>query len=103
ALRLDSDVAAFDFGGALRSSVGVLRAALEGASTTLVVTSDQRGGLPTSGDETASGDGAGALLVGEDTTAPVIAEYLGGASTTEEFLERWRTPGSTRSRVWEER
>src|SRR5262249_4227837 len=103
ALRLDSDAAAFDFGGALRSSVGALRAALEGSNTVLVVTADQRGGLPTSGDEAATGDGAGALLVGDDSKAPVIAEYLGGASTTEEFIERWRTPGSTRSRAWEER
>ena len=30
ALRLDTDVPAFDFGGALRSGVGALRAALEG-------------------------------------------------------------------------
>jgi 3-hydroxy-3-methylglutaryl CoA synthase/uncharacterized OB-fold protein len=103
ALRLDTDVSAFDFGGALRSGVGALRSALEGANTTLVVTSDQRGGLPTSADEAASGDGAAALLVGDDASGPVIAEFLGGASTTEEFLERWRTPGSTRSRVWEER
>src|SRR5215467_16257613 len=42
ALRLDSDTAAFDFGGALRSSVGALRAALEGGNTVLVVTADQR-------------------------------------------------------------
>ncbi len=103
ALRLDTDVPAFDFGGALRSGIGALRTALEGANLTLVVTSDQRGGLPTSGDESATGDGAAALLVGDDTTGPVIAEYLGGASTTEEFLERWRTPGATRSRAWEER
>jgi 3-hydroxy-3-methylglutaryl CoA synthase len=103
ALRLDSDAAAFDFGGALRSSVGALRAALDGANAVLVVTADQRGGLPTSTDEAATGDGAGALLVGDDGTGTVIAEYLGGASTTEEFIERWRTPGSTRSRVWEER
>jgi hydroxymethylglutaryl-CoA synthase len=103
ALRLDTDVSAFDFGGALRSGVGALRAALEGNNAVLVVTSDQRGGLPTSGDESAAGDGSGALLVGDETTGPVIAEYLGGASTTEEFLERWRTPGSSRSRVWEER
>jgi 3-hydroxy-3-methylglutaryl CoA synthase len=103
ALRLDSDVGAFDFGGALRSSVGALRAALEGTNTVLVVTADQRGGLPTSADEAATGDGAGALLVGDDSKGTVIAEYLGGASTTEEFIERWRTPGSTRSRAWEER
>jgi hydroxymethylglutaryl-CoA synthase len=103
ALRLDTDVAAFDFGGALRSGIGALRTALDSGNTTLLVTSDQRGGLPTSGDESATGDGAGALLVGDDSAGPVIAEYLGGASTTEEFLERWRTPGSTRSRAWEER
>jgi 3-hydroxy-3-methylglutaryl CoA synthase len=103
ALRLDTDVAAFDFGGALRSAIGAVRAAAVGNTAVLVVTSDQRGGLPTSGDEAATGDGAGALLVGDDSTGPVIAEYLGGASTTEEFLERWRTPGSPRSRVWEER
>ncbi len=104
ALRLDTDVAAFDFGGALRSGLGALRTALEsGGNSVLVVTSDQRGGLPTSGDESSGGDGAAALLVGDDSAAPVIAEYLGGASTTEEFIERWRTPGSTRSRAWEER
>ena len=34
---------------------------------------------------------------------PVIAEYLGAGSATEEFIERWRAPGSDRSRVWEER
>ena len=73
------------------------------AAPCCVVTSDQRGGLPTSGDESATGDGAGALLIGDDANGPVIAEYLGGASTTEEFIERWRTPGSTRSRAWEER
>jgi 3-hydroxy-3-methylglutaryl CoA synthase len=103
ALRLDSDVAAFDFGGALRSGPGAIRAALDGRGTTLVVTADLRSGLPTSVDEAATGDGAAALLVGDDSSAPVIAEYLGGASATEEFIERWRSPGSTRSRQWEER
>src|SRR3954462_10882203 len=52
ALRLDSDVPAFDFGGALRSAIGALRAALEGNGDTLVVASDKRSGLPTSSDET---------------------------------------------------
>jgi hydroxymethylglutaryl-CoA synthase len=103
ALRLDSDVPAFDFGGALRSGVGALRAALDGSGSVLVVTSDLRTGLPTSGDESAGGDGGAALLVGDDAEGSVIAEYLGAASSTEEFIERWRTPGSTRSRQWEER
>ena len=30
---------------------------------------------------------------------PVIAEYLGGASVSDEFLDRWRTAGDRRSQV----
>jgi hydroxymethylglutaryl-CoA synthase len=103
ALRLDSDVPAFDFGGALRSGIGALRVALDGNGSVLLVTSDLRTGLPTSGDESATGDAGAALLIGDDADGAVIAEYLGAASATEEFIERWRTPGSTRSRQWEER
>jgi len=103
ALRLDTDVPGFDFGGALRSSVGALRAALDGNSTVLLVSSDLRTGLPTSGDEASFGDGAAALLVGDDNDGPIIAEYIAAASATEEFIERWRTPGSARGRAWEER
>jgi hydroxymethylglutaryl-CoA synthase len=106
ALRQPSHVAAFDFGGALRSGVGALRTSLGalGTGTTLVVLSDTRDGLPTSVDEAAGGDGAAAVVVGDDTPgAPVVAEYLGGASVTDEFLDRWRTAGDQRSKVWEER
>jgi 3-hydroxy-3-methylglutaryl CoA synthase/uncharacterized OB-fold protein len=106
ALRLPAEVAAFDFGGALRSGPGALRTALDaaGGGTTLVVVSDLRDGLPTSGDEAAGGDGAAAVLVADDGPGtPVIAEFLGGASATDEFLDRWRTPGDRRSRTWEER
>ncbi len=104
ALGLDGSVGAFDFGGALRSGVGALVAALEGSGSTLLASADLRDGLPTSPDESAGGDAAAAIVVGEDQTgAPVLAEYLGGASTSDEFLDRWRTPGERRSRVWEER
>jgi hydroxymethylglutaryl-CoA synthase len=100
ALRLDSDVSAMDVGGAIRSGIGSLRAALESNGTILVVSSDVRTGQPTSADESQGGDGAAAVLVGD---GDVVAEYLGGASATREFLERWRTPGSSRSRTWEDR
>ena len=106
ALRQPSHVAAFDFGGALRSGVGALRTTLAapGTGATLVVLSDVRDGLPTSADEAAGGDGAAAVLVGDDAPGtPVLAEYLGGASVTDEFLDRWRTAGDQRSKVWEER
>src|SRR6476659_1450177 len=57
ALRLDTQIPAVDFGGALRSGVGALRAALEGNGTTMVIASDLRDGLPTSADESMGGDG----------------------------------------------
>jgi uncharacterized OB-fold protein/3-oxoacyl-[acyl-carrier-protein] synthase III len=101
ALRLDHDVPALDFGGAVRSATGALQAALRSAGNVLVVASDLRTGLPGSGDEAAGGDGAAALLVGEGDA--VIAEYIGGAGATEEFVDRWRTPGDVRSKQWEER
>lgn len=101
ALRLDSSAIAVDMGGAPRSGIGALRAALEGTGTTLVVSSDMRTGLPTSADESAGGDGAAALLVGEGDF--LLAEYLGGASASEEFLDRYRLPGDKSSRSWEER
>ena len=106
ALHQPADVAAFDFGGALRSGPGALRTALDagGTGTTLVVVADLRDGLPTSTDESAGGDGAAAVLVGDDGPGtPVIAEYLGGASISDEFLDRWRTAGDRRSKTWEER
>ena len=103
ALRLDPTVDALDFGGAVRSGIGALRTALTGRGATLVVAADTRDGLPTGGDEAAAGDGASAVLVGDDAAGTVLAEYLGGASRTLEVTERWRTPEGTGSRTWEER
>ncbi|MFA5882793.1 MAG: OB-fold domain-containing protein [Acidimicrobiia bacterium] len=102
ALRLEADVA-LDFGAAARSAVGALKTALGGGGSVLVVTSDIRTGQPGSGDEANGGDGAAAIIVGDDSHGPVIAEYLGGASVTEEFIDRWRTPGDSQSGNWEER
>jgi hydroxymethylglutaryl-CoA synthase len=104
ALRLDRTVPAFDAVGSVRSAVGALRAALEGRGTQVVASADIRVGLPGGPDEAAMGDGAAALVVGDDTPgAPVLAELLAWSSTTEELIDRWRTPGEVRSRLWEER
>jgi hydroxymethylglutaryl-CoA synthase len=106
ALRLDTDIAALDFGGAARSGIGALKAALSGAGTTMVVAGGIRTGMPTGADESGGGDGAAAILVGsegETGGAPVIAEYLGGASASSEFMDRWRQPGDSRTKAWAER
>ncbi len=104
ALRLDADTAAFDFGGGVRSGAGALRAALASTEPSVLVTAaDIRTGEPTSADEAAGGDAAAAVLVGDDSVGPVIAEAIGAASATSEFLDTWRTPGAPALRHWEER
>lgn len=104
ALRLDRDAGAFDLGGGVRSGIGALIAALRSSEpAVLVASADVRTGLPTSSDEAAAGDAGAALLVGDDTAGPVIAEPLATASATHEFLDTWRTPGELRPHHWEER
>lgn len=101
ALALDPSVFAADMAGAVRSGAGAFKAALDAREPALAVLSDIRTGLSGSGDETNGGDGAAAFVLGEGPQ--VIAEYLGGASMTAEFLDRWRIPGQRASLGWEER
>jgi len=104
ALGLPVEVGAYDAAGAVRSSVGALRAAVAAAHPTLVVAADIRTGLPGGEDERDGGDGACAFVVGPgDADHPVLAECLAATSATGEFLERWRVPGEAYSRRWEER
>jgi len=100
ALDLPASTMAVDVGGAVRSAAGALRAALDARGPALAVLSDVRTGLPGGGDEREGGDAAVALLVGE---GDVLAEPIGHASLTAEFLDRWRVPGEPYSRQWEER
>ena len=60
-------------------------------------------GLAGSSDEANAGDGAAALLFGDDSSGPVIAELIGGAFQSHEFLDRWRSVGSPAAKIWEER
>jgi len=106
ALRLPADSLALDLGASVRSAVGGLLLALEGGPSTgpsLVVSADIRTGLPGSGEESSGGDGAAALLVGDEVSGPVVAEFLGRASVTDEFIERWRVPGEVRTKTWDEK
>ncbi|MGY9074464.1 MAG: OB-fold domain-containing protein [Acidimicrobiales bacterium] len=103
ALDLPQDVFAADMGGAARSGTATIMAAANWRGTALAVVSDLRTGQPTGADESAHGDGAAAVLFGDDEDAPVIAEFIGGASATGEFLDRYRQPGDNFSRQWEER
>jgi hydroxymethylglutaryl-CoA synthase len=103
ALRLEPAVAAYDAIGSVRSAMGALKAGLDSAHPALIVAADLRAGMPGGPDEAAGGDGAAALLVGSDADGPVLAELVAWTSLTEEFLDRWRTPGAPASKLWEER
>ena len=93
-----------DVGGAIRSGVGTLRAALEGAGV------DPHGGrrrpVGAAGQPVRSGrwrrrrGPAGGRRVRRRDLA---AEYLGGASVTDEVFDHWRAPGAPHGRAWEER
>ncbi|MGV2582925.1 UNVERIFIED_CONTAM: OB-fold domain-containing protein [Mycobacterium avium subsp. hominissuis] len=104
ALGLPRSTLAVDFGGAPRSAVGALLAAADCPEGALAVLADMRTGLSGGADEKQGGDGAAAVLFGPGTAeAPVLAELITCASVTDEFLDRWRSPGAPTSRVWEER
>jgi hydroxymethylglutaryl-CoA synthase len=103
ALRLDPAAGAYDAAGSVRSAMGALRAGHDSAGTALIVSADLRTGLPGGPDEAAGGDGAAALLVGSAADGPLLAELIAWASVSEEFLDRWRTPGAPASQLWEER
>ena len=101
ALQLDTNAAAYDFGGAEKSGIGALKAALDSSKTLLLVQSDIRTGLPSSEDEGHGGDAASALIIGCEDDGDLIARYLGGSSANEEFIGRWRDPHERNSKSWE--
>ncbi len=104
ALDLDPRAMAFDMAGSVRSGAGALWAAVAATRPTLAVLSDIRTGLPGGADERDGGDAAAAILCAAgDRETPVLAEPIAVAASTREFLERWRVPGETFSRQWEER
>jgi 3-hydroxy-3-methylglutaryl CoA synthase len=105
-LRLERTVPAYDAVGSVRSAMAALRAGWQGRGSALVIASDTRTGLPGGPDEAAGGDAAAALLIGDSAASDgerVLAEIVAWESVTDEFVDRWRTPGAPASRLWEER
>lgn len=103
ALRLPDSVHAFDMGASIRSSVAALIVAFNGSGTSLVTSADVRTGLAGSADEASGGDAATAFIVTDDSVAPLAAEFVASTSATEEFIDRWRAPGSQRTKTWDEK
>lgn len=99
ALDLGRDGLAVDHVGSARSATAALRAAeVDGG---VAVLADLRTGRPGSADERSGADAGAAIRFGP--AGESVAEVIASASTTAEFLDRWRTPGAIASEVWEER
>lgn len=101
ALNLGAETFTADAGGAPRSAIAALRGAAAGPGPGLGVLADVRRGRPGSADERSGADGAAAFLLGRGDG--IAVELLAATASTAEFLDRWRAPGETASRQWEER
>ena len=85
-LRLPQESSAADFGGAARSGIAALGAAIRaaaGGGSTMVVASDIRTGLATGRDESDGGDGAAAILVGAESSLGATGDADGLAEAAE--------------------
>lgn len=105
ACDLKDEIMTADYGSSLRAGLAALTAAIntvkaKSAKNILVTASDCRLGYPRSDQEQLFGDGAAALLIGEDD---VIAKFEAHYSVNNEIVDIWRTNGDTFVRAGEER
>lgn len=104
ALTLGRNVEVLDITGSRRAALSALSEALvrakAGAGETLVLAADNRKTRAASAAELNYGDGAAALLIGRDK---VLAEYMGAATVTVDFVDHFRLAGEDIDYWWEER
>jgi len=104
ALDLRSDVFVADFAGSLKAGTSALKAALNivkagSARQILVTAADCRLGAPGSICEQTFGDGAAALLIGNEIAADLEAEH----SVFDEIYDVWRRDIDLYVNLWEDR
>jgi 3-hydroxy-3-methylglutaryl CoA synthase len=105
ALDLPEEVRTVDFAGSLRVGASAVGCALDAinagsARRVLVIAADTRMGAPSGQFEQALGDGAAALLLGDDE---LIAEVQSSCHISDEFSGVWRADGDLYLRSWEDR
>ncbi|MFV0279674.1 MAG: hydroxymethylglutaryl-CoA synthase family protein [Rhodoblastus sp.] len=101
ALNLPESVAGHDHSASQRAGISALADALNAdGAPVLLAAAEKRRTKAASPLELSSGDGAAALLVGE---GDVIAELVGRANRTVDFVDHYRGDGSAYDYTWEER
>ena len=105
ALDLQPEIRTADFAGSTKSGTGGLLSALDaikggGAGNVLICASDCRTSKPGSAQEHLYGDGAAALLLGNEG---VIATLEGHCSVSYDFPDRWRASDERFEHAWEDR
>lgn len=100
ALRLPADCLTQDVQGTPRAALLALHSALESGQTTLIAAGDMPPSLAGSLAETRAGDGGAAVLTG---AGPGLLRYLGGASLSAPFTDRYRASDHAHPQEWEER
>lgn len=104
ALNLDEQVDAADITGSRRAGLTAITQAVSRCKTEggqiLVAASDLRQARAASVSEMDFGDGAAAVVIGNEN---VLAEHLGGAAVTVDFVDHFRAAGAEFDYVWEER
>ncbi len=103
ALHREDGLSVADFGGSLKCGTTALMAALDaakGGRKVMVAAADRRMARVASANEMQFGDGAAALSIGTDK---VIAKFLGGYSTSVDFIDHFRGDELEFDYTWEER
>jgi 3-hydroxy-3-methylglutaryl CoA synthase len=105
ALSLGEDIASIDVGSSQRAGMSALiqgfAAVRSGLyANALVVASDKRRTKAASAGELSFGDGAAAVLIGED--APLL-EFVAAQSSTVDFVDHFRAATEPFDYTWEER
>ncbi len=105
ALDLRPEIRTADFAGSTKSGTAGLVSALDaikggGVGNVLVCASDCRTSKPGGAQEHLYGDGAAALIVGNDG---VIATFEGHYSVSYDFPDRWRASEERFEHAWEDR
>ncbi len=104
ALTLEEGVEALDMGGSPSAALSAVLGALDRVNArggnALVIATDHRKTRAASSQELDYGDGAAALTLGREN---VIAEVLGSATLTVDFVDHFRRAGEDIDYHWEER